>query len=133
MARSVPVFSAADYPGGEAARSVAENAVSGAVGAAVAATDADGDALTYSVAATAESDAAADLAAFSRDFSIDAASGQISVNAAAMIDFETRRSHKVLYQVSDGVDAAGDPDNAIGRHGGRSTVTVTKRRRGGAW
>ena len=114
VARSVPVFSAADYPDGAAARSVAENAASGAVvGAAVTAADVDGDTLTYSVAETTESGAAADLAAFSRDFSIDSASGQISVNAAAMIDFETRPSYKVLYQVSDGVDAAGDPDNAI--------------------
>ena len=123
VARSVPVFSAADYPDGAAARSVAENAASGAVvGVAVTATDVDGDTLTYSVAETTESDAAADLAAFSRDFSIDSASGQISVNAAAMIDFETRHSYKVLYRVSDGVDAAGDPDNAIDD---MVTLTVT--------
>ena len=120
VAHSVPVSSAADYPDGAAARSVAENAASGAVVGVVAATDADGDTLTYSVAETTESDAAADLAAFSRDFSIDAASGQISVNAAAMIDFEDRRSYKVLYQVSDSVDDAGDPDNAID-----DTVTLT--------
>ena len=121
VARSVPVFSAADYPDGAAARSVAENAASGAVvGVAVTATDVDGDTLTYSVAETTESDAAADLAAFSRDFSVDAASGQISVNAAAMIDFEDRRSYKVLYRVSNGVDDAGDPDNAID-----DTVTLT--------
>ena len=121
VARSVPVFSAADYPDGAAARSVAENAASGAVvGVAVTATDVDGDTLTYSVAETTESDAAADLAAFSRDFSIDSASGQISVNAAAMINFEDRSVYKVLYRVSNGVDAAGDPDNAID-----DTVTLT--------
>ena len=49
---TVPAFSAVDFPGDAAARSVAENATAGDVGAAVTATDADGDTLTYSVAAT---------------------------------------------------------------------------------
>ena len=117
---SVPVFSTTGYPVSAAALSVAENSVSGVVVGVVAATDADSDALTYSVAATADVDAADDLVAFERAFNIDSASGRISVKDGAAIDFETRSSYKVLYQVSDSVDAAGTPDTAID-----DTLTLT--------
>ena len=104
---TAPVFAAADYPGGAAARTVAENTTSGDVGLAVTATDADGDSLTYSVAATGDSDAADHLADFNRDFELDTATGQVSVKAGASIDFEDRSSYVVSYRVTDGEDAAG--------------------------
>ena len=104
---TVPVFSAADYPGDAAARTVAENTTSGNVGLPIIATDADGDSLTYSVAATGDSDATDHLADFNRDFELDTASGQVSVKAGASIDYETRAAYRVMYQVTDGEDAAG--------------------------
>ena len=89
------------------ARTIEENTASGDVGAAVTATDDDGDTLAYSVAQTSGSDAAAHLTAFNRDFSLNAASGQISVKSSAAIDYETRPSYKVLVQVTDSKNAAG--------------------------
>ena len=111
---TVPAFSAVDFPGDAAARSVAENVTAGDVGAAVAATDSDGDVLAYSVSAVSASIAdMAHLAAFSRDFALNAGSGQITVRPGAVIDFETRSSYRVLYRVSDGEDAAGEPSPAF--------------------
>ena len=95
------------------ARTVTENTNSGNVGAAITATDPDSDTLTYSVAQTSDNDASAQLAAFNRDFSLDAATGQMSVKTAATIDYETRPSYKVLLQVTDSKNAAGDADSAI--------------------
>ena len=92
------------------------------VGAAITATDGDGDMLTYSVAATADGDADANLTAFNRDFDLDSGSGQISVKAGAVIDFEDRAVYKVLYRVSDGEDALGVADTVIDD---MLTLTVT--------
>ena len=98
-------------------RTVTENTTTGDVGLAVTATDDDSDALTYSVAESsgpgAAADPAADLADFNRDFSLDAATGQVSVGAGAAIDFETRSAYKVAYRVTDNKNAAGGNDPAI--------------------
>ena len=102
-------------------RSVDENSVSGAVDSPVTATDDDGDTLTYSVAeATGETDATDNLMDFNRDFSVAAANGQISVKSGAMIDFETRPSYTVRFQVSDGEDASGMSDTTVD-----DTLTLT--------
>ena len=105
---SAPVFASSS-----ASRTVTENTTTGNVGAAVTATDADSDALTYSVAESSDTGAAADLADFNRDFSLDAATGRVSVKATAAIDYETRSTYKVAYQVTDNKNAAGGSDPAI--------------------
>ena len=79
---------------------VAENSPAGtAVGDPVTATDPDGDALTFAVSGADE-------------FTIDPATGQISVAAGAELDHESVSSYEVTVSVSDGVDAAGNPDSA---------------------
>ena len=120
VSASAPTFSATRYPGGAVVRTVDENTSSGNVGAAVTATDPNNRTLAYSVAATGDSDAAAHLAAFGHHFELDAATGQVSVRAAAAIDYETRASYKVKYQVTDSVDSAGSVDTAID-----DTITLT--------
>ena len=109
-ANTAPVF-AADT----ASRSVAENTAEDTnIGEAVTATDLDAsDVLEYSISAGTGADAAADLAAFNEDFAINAASGQVTVKAGAVIDFESRAAYVVSYQVSDNKDAAGDADTVI--------------------
>ena len=92
---------------------VAENTTSGNVGSPVTAVDPNSDALTYSVAATTDFRAAAHLTAFNRDFSVDAATGQVTVKVGAVIDFESRASYVVSYQVSDKKNAAGGIDTVI--------------------
>ena len=98
-------------------RTITENTTTGDVGLAVTATDADSDALTYSVAESsgpdAAADPAADLDAFNRDFSLDAATGQVSVRAGAAIDYETRSAYIVAYRVTDNKNAAGGNDPAV--------------------
>ena len=103
-------------------RSVDENSASGVrVDSRVVATDDDGDTLTYSVVATdATSAAMAHLTAFNEDFSVDARTGQISVNSGAKINFENRESYTVVFQVSDGEDASGAADAVID-----DTLTLT--------
>ena len=114
-ANSAPVFADSNNDGTADAvsRTVTENTTTGDVGAAVTATDADSDALTYSVAESSGPDAAADLADFNRHFSLDAATGQISVGAGAAIDYETRNTYKVAYQVTDNKNSAGSVDTAV--------------------
>ena len=130
---TVPAFSAVDFPGDAAARSVAENATAGDVGAAVTATDADGDTLTYSVAATTDSDATEHLTAFNEDFGLDAATGQITVRPGAVIDFETRDTYTVLYQVTDSEDASGGTESTPAIDDSLTlTVTVTNANEAGA-
>ena len=108
-ANEAPVF-AADT----ASRVVAENTMSGDVGAVVTATDLDaGDVLAYSISVGAGADAAADLVAFNEDFVVDAATGQITVKAGAVIDYESRAAYVVSYRVSDNKDAAGAADTVI--------------------
>ena len=107
---SLPAFSATDYPGGAATRTVDENSTSGdAVGDPITAADADEDTLYYMVAATTDNDpvATAHLEVFNRHFELDDESGQISVKDMAKIDFEARPSYVVKYQVTDREDAAG--------------------------
>ena len=92
---------------------MAENTTAGNVGSAVTAADPDSDALTYSVAAGIGADAAEHLVAFNEDFTLDAATGQVTVKAGAVIDFESRASYVVSYRVSDLKDAAGGVDAVI--------------------
>ena len=131
-ANAAPAFADSDDDGtaDAVALTIAENTASGDVGSAVAA-DEDGDTLTYSVTQTADQDAAAHLAAFNRDFSLDAASGQISVRPGAAIDYETRPSYKVLLGVADSKNAAGETDSAIDDTA-VLTVTVTNANEAGA-
>ncbi len=83
-ANAAPIF-----PSG-VARSVSENAAAGTlVGDPVTATDADGDALSYSLSGASE-------------FAIDAGTGQISVAAGAVLDYETKSSYAVTVSASDG-------------------------------
>ena len=94
--------------GASASRQVAENSGAGTeVGAAVTATDANDTGLTYSLSGAAE-------------FAIAAASGQISVAQGAVLDFESTRSYTVTVRVSDGKDAAGNPDASAD-----ATISVT--------
>ena len=113
------------FTGTTAARSVAENATSGDVGAALTASDADGDTLAYSVAATADTDAAAHLAAFNRDFSLDMATGQISVKSGATIDFEARSSYVVTISVTDSKDTSGVAETGTPTIDDTVEVTIT--------
>ena len=119
-----PVFPDSDSDGtaDPVARSLDENTTSGVVGAAITAIDGDDATLTYSVAATADGDAAAHLMAFNDDFDLDTGSGQISVKAGATIDFETRTTYKVLYQVTDNKDVLGTTDAVIDDE---LTLTIT--------
>ena len=116
-ATSAPMF-----PSDAVVRVVEENLGSGNVGAAITATDADMDSLTYTVAATPGG--AAHLAAFNRDFELDSASGQITVKEGAAIDYETRSSYQVLYQVTDGEDPSGNTDPS-GTVDDTLTLTIT--------
>ena len=130
ITNSAPVFAAET-----AARSVRENTYvgqvsdtvtvgtfSGNVFDAVTATDVDGDRLVYSVAATSDSDAAAHLAAFHEDFTLNTRTGQVSIKAGALIDFEDRSSYKVKLQVSDNKDRVGRADPAVDD---TTTLTIT--------
>ena len=97
-----------EFEGISTTRQVAENSAAGtAAGAAVTATDANDAALTYSLSGAAE-------------FAIAAASGQISVAQGAVLDFETKSSYTVTVKVSDGKDAAGNPDASAD-----ATISVT--------
>ena len=115
-ANEAPRFADSDSDGTADAvtRTVTENTTSGDVGLAVTAADPEsGDVLAYSVAVTSEAGAAADLADFNRDFSLDAATGQVSVKATAAIDYETRSAYKVAYRVTDNKNSAGSVDTAV--------------------
>ena len=115
-ANEAPRFADSDSDGTADAvsRTVSENTTSGDVGLAVTAADPEsGDVLAYSVAVTSEAGAAADLADFNRDFSLDAATGQVSVKATAAIDYETRSAYKVAYRVTDNKNSAGSVDTAV--------------------
>ena len=73
-------------------RSIAENSAGGSnVGAPVTATDRDGDTLAYTLSG-------ADAASFS----IGRNSGQITVGAGTMLDFETKPSYSVRVTARDG-------------------------------
>ena len=103
--------SAPEFVGVAASRSVAENTSSGDVGAVITASDDDGDALTYSVAAI--SGGTPDFNAFREDFELDTSvSGQVQVvvKSGASIDYEDRKTYKVLVRVTDGESPFGGVD-----------------------
>ena len=93
VSNSAPTFT----DGATATRMVDENSEAGtAVGAPVAATDADtDDTLTYSLSG---GDATY--------FSIDTSTGQITVGAGAMLDYEMKPSYMVTVMVDDGSGAS---------------------------
>ncbi len=83
-------------------RSVSENASEGTdIGAPITATDADNDSLTYTLGGT---DAAL--------FAIDSRTGQITVGAGTILDYETRMSYTVVVTATD-------------QSGERDEITVT--------
>ena len=87
---------------GPLTRAVAENSPTGtAVGDSVTARDPENDPLTYS------------LAGGNGVFEIDAASGQITVAAGAVLDHEATPSYTVTVSVTDGKDANADADATI--------------------
>ena len=110
---AAPSFSDTDYPGDAASRTVEESTTSGNLGAPITATDPENDTLTYSVAATDARNGAARLATFNSDFSLNAATGQITVKATATINYLSTNSYEVTYEVSDRKGAAGTPDTAV--------------------
>ena len=79
---------------------VAENSSAGTpVGEPVAATDPENGPLTYAISGADE-------------FAIDEATGRIQVAPGAALDYEAVRSYTVTVSVSDGLDAAGRPDES---------------------
>ena len=100
-----PTFSAMT-----AMRTLPENsAPETAVGAPVSAMDSDTndmgdprDTLTYSLSGTDAS-----------SFSLNTSTGQLSTKSGETYDFEDQASYAVTINVTDGIDAAGDPDTAI--------------------
>ena len=96
---SAPAFS----EGLAAYRTVRENSVVGTgVGSPVRATDTDGDTLTYGLAGPD-----------SGLLTINASTGQISVNSATGLDRETKATLRVTVSVQDGKDPSGAASNAI--------------------
>ena len=93
--------------GSSTTRSVAENTTAGvAIGEPVAATDLDDTTLTYSLGGT-------DAGSFTIT-----STGQLRTQAA--LDYETKRTYRVIVRVSDGKDATGTADATID-----DTITVT--------
>ena len=91
-------------------RTVAENSAAGTnVGSPVTATDTEGHNLTYSLTG-------------STLFTVDSATGQISVADGADINYEAATSHTVTVSASDGLDDQGNPDHIIDA---TSAVTIT--------
>ena len=128
VANPPPAFADADDDGAADAVTVTvgEDAAAGdSVGTALTATDPNGDTLSYSVSATSDTDGAAQLTAFKRDFELNAATGQITVKAAAAIDFETRQTYKVSYQVTDGKNASGVAETGTATIDDTLTLTVS--------
>ena len=78
---------------------IAEDHADGASVGTVDATDANGDTLTYELSG-------ADAASFS----LNTATGEISVASGVQLDFETQEEHSVTVGVSDGNDADGTPE-----------------------
>ena len=90
------------FPSDTATRSVAENSPAATViGRPVVAADPEGDALQYSLQGV---DAGR--------FLIDPSTGQIYVAPNAALDYEAASIHAITVAVSDGMDAAGKPDDA---------------------
>ena len=90
--------------GSTASRSVSESASVGTpVGAAVTATDPDGDELTYTLTAGAGSNF----------FSVNPATGKVTVTAGRLLDYEASPTIALTVQVSDGKDASHIADTAV--------------------
>ena len=114
-AYTVTLRQVANFPpsfgAGPLSREIPENSASGAaVGAAVTADDPDtGDTLTYSLSGTDAS-----------SFTIDSGTGQISVAAGTVLDYEaTKNTYEVQVGVSDGKDDEGTADTVVD-----ATITV---------
>ena len=123
---SMVSFSAPQFAADAATRSVDENTASGNVGAAVAAVDADGDAVYHSVLATGASAAAtAHLAAFHRHFELAETSGQITVRAGSLLNYEDRSSYVVRIEATDREDAVGMAESAPYTVDDTLTLTIT--------
>ena len=80
--------------------SIDENSAAGTAVGTVTATDADGDTLTYSVGGT-------DPTTFAEVFSLDTATGSITVKTGAIPDHETKSSYAITISITDGEDAMG--------------------------
>ena len=107
------VNEAPEFPA-DTTRGIAENSAAGtAIGAVVTATDPDTVAkfntLTYSLAGTDGG-----------KFDINGSTGQISVKAGHIPDYEAKTSYSVTVQVSDGKNATGTADTTVD-----DTIAVT--------
>ena len=80
--------------------SIDENSAAGTAVGTVTATDGDGDTLTYSLGGT-------DATAFAEVFSLDTATGSITVKTGAIPDHETKASYAITIAVTDSEDAMG--------------------------
>ena len=111
-----PVNSAPAFPATEnGQREVAEDASGGTpIGAPFVASDFNDDTLTYTLSGT---DAAS--------FMINAGTGQITLAPNVTLDYETKRTHRVTVQVTDGADSLGDPDMDAIDDTQVVTITVT--------
>ena len=93
----------AEFPETTASRSVAENSAAGTnVGAAVTANDTENHTLYYSLAGTDKD-----------KFDIGLNTGQITVKAGNVPDFEAKESYSVTVEVSDRKDTDDKPDTKI--------------------
>ncbi len=100
----------AEFPDQTATRSIAENAAAGAnVGAAVTATDTEGHTLYYSLNGTDKD-----------SFNIGLNTGQITVKAGNIPDYEAKSSYTLTVEVSDRKDTDDNPDTKID-----DTIAVT--------
>ena len=123
---SMVSFSAPQFAADASPRSVDENTASGNVGAAVAAVDPDGDAVYHSVLATDTTAAAtAHLAAFHRHFELAETSGQITVRAGSLLNYEDRPSYVVRIEATDREDAVGMAESAPYTVDDTLTLTIT--------
>ena len=117
-----PVNSAPAFPSTETGqRRVPEDAAAGAsIGDPVVANDLNAedlevnDPLSYSLGGT-DADS----------FTIDASTGQLSVASGVTLDYEGKRSHRVIVSVTDGRDENGDDDGDAVDDTINVTVTVT--------
>ena len=100
----------AEFPDQTATRSIAENSSAGTnVGAAVAAEDTENHTLYYSLAGTD-----------GESFDIGLNSGQITVKAGSIPNYEAKTSYSVTVEVSDRKDTNDDPDTKVD-----DTIAVT--------
>ena len=94
---------------------VLENATPGTTVGTVAATDPDGDTVTYSLSGR-------DRIPFRSDFSLDTATGTITVRPGATVNYEVRSSYSVMISATDGENASGEAETTATSD---DTVSVT--------